>query len=144
VKYLLDTNVVSEWTRPKPSPNLVTWLAEADEDRLHISVVTFAEIRYGIEKMATGRRRDALAAWLEGELAERFEGRVLGIDRPVADAWGVVMARARATGHSMATMDGFLAATAAARGLTLVTRDTNDFRGAGVAMFNPWQTQSTD
>jgi len=139
VTYLLDTNVVSEWIRPQPNPNLVAWLDEVDEDRLHVSVATFAEIRHGIELMAPGRRRQALMRWLDEELADRFADRILPIDRAVAESWGVVMARASASGTSLATMDGFLAATAAIHNLTLVTRDATDFRGAGVPIFNPWE-----
>lgn len=137
--YLIDTNVVSEWIRPQPNPNLVAWLDEVDEDRLHVSVATFAEIRHGIELMAPGRRRQALMRWLDEELADRFADRILPIDRAVAESWGVVMARASASGTSMGTMDGFLAATAATHSLTLVTRDAADFRGAGVPIFNPWE-----
>ncbi len=137
--FLLDTNVVSEWIRPRPNPNLVAWLEEVDEDRLHVSVVTFAELRHGIELMARSRRREALMRWLEEDLTDRFGDRILAIDRVVAESWGVVMARASASGRSMATMDGFLAATAATHDLTLVTRDAADFRGAGVAVFNPWE-----
>jgi len=138
MSFLLDTNVVSEWVRPRPNPSLVSWLDDADEDRLHVSVATFAEIRHGIELMVRGRRREALSRWLNDELSNRFAGRILAIDRAVADAWGVVMARARSVGNPMATMDGFLAATASAYGLTLVTRDAADFRGAGIALVNPW------
>jgi hypothetical protein len=137
--FLLDTNVVSEWIRPRPNPNLVAWLEEVDEDRLHVSVVTFAELRHGIELMARSRRREALMRWLEDDLTDRFGDRILAIDRVVAESWGVVMARASASGRSMATMDGFLAATAAIHDLTLVTRDVADFRGAGIATFNPWE-----
>jgi predicted nucleic acid-binding protein len=137
--YLVDTNVVSEWIRPQPNPNLVAWLDDVDEDRLYISVATFAEIRHGIELMAPGRRRQSLMRWLDEELADRFADRILPIDRAVAERWGVVMARASASGNSIATMDGFLAATAAIHNLTLVTRDAADFRGAGVSIFNPWE-----
>jgi toxin FitB len=138
--YLVDTNVVSEWLRPQPNPNLVAWLDAVDEDRLHVSVATFAEIRHGIELMAAGRRRQSLMHWLDDELTDRFADRILAIDRMVAERWGVVMARAGASGNSMATMDGFLAATAEIYELTLVTRDAADFRGAGVPIFNPWET----
>jgi toxin FitB len=137
--FLLDTNVVSEWIRPQPNPNLVAWLDEVDEDRLHVSVATFAEIRHGIELMARGRRREALMRWLEDDLTARFADRILAIDRAVAEWWGVIMARAGAAGNAMATMDGFLAATAATHDLTLVTREAADFRGAGVPIINPWE-----
>ena len=138
--FLLDTNVVSEWIRSQPNPNLVAWLDEVDEDRLHVSVATFAEIRHGIELMARSRRREALMRWLEDDLTDRFADRILAIDRAVAEWWGVIMARAGAAGNAMATMDGFLAATAATHGLTLVTRDAADFRGAGVPLINPWES----
>jgi toxin FitB len=139
--FLLDTNVVSEWIRPQPNANLAAWLDEVDEDRLHVSVATFAEIRHGIEPMARGRRREALMRWLEDDLTDRFADRILAIDRAVAEWWGVIMARAGAAGNAMATMDGFLAATAAAHDLTLVTRDAAGFRGAGVPLINPWESR---
>src|SRR5438093_1415845 len=73
VTFLLDTNVVSEWVKPEPDPNVVAWLADVDEDRVFLSVVTFAEISRGVELMPAGRRRERLAAWLAAELPARFE-----------------------------------------------------------------------
>jgi hypothetical protein len=139
MSFLLDTNVISEWAKPRPNPNLVSWLDNVDEDHLHVSVATFAEIRHGIELMARGRRREALFRWLHDDLAARFADRILPVDRVVAETWGVVVARASTGGNPMATMDGFLAATAAVHSLTLVTRDAADFRGAGVPLLNPWE-----
>jgi predicted nucleic acid-binding protein len=138
VSFLLDTNVVSEWVTPGPDPNVVAWLAEVDEDRVFLSVVTFAEIRRGIELMPTGRRRERLAAWLADELPVRFEGRILGIDRRVAEDWGVAMARSQQRGAGLGSMDAFLAATAAAHRLTLVTRNVRDFEALGIALLDPW------
>lgn len=136
--YLLDTNVVSEWVRPRPDPNVVAWLADLDEDRVFLSVITLAELRHGIEILAQGRRRDHLLAWASDELPIRFEDRVLDIDRRVAEAWGGVMARARRAGVSLGTMDGFLAATAVVHDLAIVTRDVKDFERLDIALFNPW------
>lgn len=73
---------------PRPDPGVVSWLAEADEDRVFISVVTLAELRYGIERMAAGQRRRRLDGWLREELLLRFEGRVLPLDATIADIWG--------------------------------------------------------
>jgi len=137
--YLLDTNVVSEWVKLRPEANVITWLADVDEDRVYLSVATFAELRHGIELLPSGRRRDQLTAWLADDLAARFEKRILDIDRKVADRWGVTIARCRAAGVTMSTMDAFFAATAAAHDLTLVTRDAHDFQEAGVSLFNPWK-----
>jgi toxin FitB len=88
VNFLLDTNVVSEWAKPRPNPDVVRWLADVDEDRVFLSVVTLAELRYGVEKLPAGARRTRLDAWLRGELRERFEGRILAVDEAVAEQMG--------------------------------------------------------
>ena len=88
MKFLLDTNVVSEWMKPRPNRGVIAWLAETDEDRVFLSVVTITELRYGIERMAAGSRRNRLDEWLSEELPLRFEGRVLPVDAVIADACG--------------------------------------------------------
>jgi predicted nucleic acid-binding protein len=138
VSFLLDTNVVSEWVRPRPNAGIVAWLSEVDEDRVFVSVVTLAELRYGIERMAPGSRRRRLDEWLRHELPMRFEGRIMAVDRPVADAWGMLMARREQLGRSMSAADAFIAATAGVHGLTLVTRNVRDFEPTLRAIVNPW------
>jgi predicted nucleic acid-binding protein len=138
MSFLLDTTVVSEWVKLRPNSGVVRWLAEADEDRLFISVVTLAELRYGIERMPAGLRRKRLDAWLRNELPRRFDRRVLSIDSVVADAWGAVVARSEAAGRPISAMDAFLAATAQAHDITLVTRNTSDFEASLGAIVNPW------
>jgi predicted nucleic acid-binding protein len=105
--FLLDTNVVSEWVKPQPNPSVVAWLADVDEDRTFISVITLAELRSGIAALAPGRRRDRLESWLAHDLPTRFEGRVLLIDAAVADGWGRITASAKTTGRSIHAMDAF-------------------------------------
>ena len=139
MSFLLDSNVVSEWVRPQPDRNVISWLAEVDEDRVFISVIAFAEIRRGIEMLPAGRRRDLLAAWLAEDLPARFEKRILDIDPPAAETWGVVMARGQKIGLTLGSMDAFVAATAAVHGLTLATRNVKDFLCLGVYLFDPWQ-----
>lgn len=138
MRFLLDTNVVSEWVKPQPDPNVVTWLAEVDEDSVFLSVASFAEIRQGIEMMPAGQRRVRLMDWLTDELPARFEGRVLGIDQRIAELWGIVMARGQKAGVTPGAMDVFFAATAEAHGLTLVTRNVRDFSPAMIPLLNPW------
>jgi len=137
VSFLLDTNAISEWVKPRSNPGLMSWMETADEDRVFLSVVSLAELRYGVERMPTGSRRNRLTAWLERELPLRFEGRILPIDSEVADAWGRMMSRNEAAGRPMAAMDAFLAATAELRGLALVTRNVADFPLLK-AILNPW------
>jgi predicted nucleic acid-binding protein len=144
MSFLLDTNVISEWARSRPNSGVMAWLANADEDRLFISVVTLAELRYGVERMSDGRRRRRLDAWLRDELPLRFEGRVFSIDGVVADTWGKVAARSEARGRPIGAMDAFIAATAEAHGLTLVTRNASDFEASLDAIINPWTAEQAD
>ena len=138
MNFLLDTNGVSEWVKPVPDPGLATWLATVDEDRVYLSVVTLAELRHGVERLADGRRRERLEVWLNQELADRFGGRVLMVDGAIADAWGRLVARAEAAGQRLSVIDGFIAATAHIHELTLVTRNVRDFTTTGVSVLNPW------
>jgi len=141
VSFLLDTNVVSEWVKPRPNAGVITWLDEADEDRLFLSVVTLAELRRGIERLAPGRRKKRLDEWLREELPTRFEGRILPIDAAIAETWGRLVARGEATGRPIGVMDAFIAATASAHDLTLVTRNVGDFKGSMRAVLDPWREE---
>ena len=140
--WLLDTNVVSEWVKPRPDPNVVSWLAEVDEDRVFLSVVSFAEIRCGIELMPAGHRRRRLETWLTEDLAVRFEDRILSIDQRVAESWGVATARGTKTGLTLGSMDAFFAATAEVHGFTLVTRNLRDLQPVGISILDPWEPRS--
>lgn len=140
MNYLLDTNVVSEWVKPKSDPRVVRWTAEVDEDRTFLSVMTFAEIRQGIEELDEGARRKALATWLEEDLPERFAGRILPIDLAVADACGRLLAQSVRRGAPLSAADALFAATALSRNLTLVTRNARHFAGTGVVLLNPWMS----
>src|SRR5882672_10327809 len=96
MNFLLDTNAVSEWTKPRPNSGLIRWMESVDEDRTFISVISLAEIRYGIERLPAGHRRRRLDEWLHRELPLRFESRTLPIDDVVADAWGKTVSRSEA------------------------------------------------
>lgn len=135
---LLDTNVLSEVQRPAPDPKVLGWLDNVDEDRVFISVATIAELRRGIALMDDGRRRAALTVWLVNDLPARFADRILLIDQTVAERWGDLMAQSRRSGVALSVMDGFFAATALAKELTLVTRNVRDFAPFGVRLHNPW------
>jgi predicted nucleic acid-binding protein len=139
VSYLLDTNVVSEWTKPQPAPPVVEWLASLDEEGAFLSVISIAELRRGVERLGEGRRRLRLEKWLADDLVDRFMGRILPVDVPVASAWARISVRGTRSGRTVDPVDCFLVATADVHGLTLATRNVGDFGGLGVDVFNPWE-----
>ncbi len=141
MSFLLDTNVVSEWVKQRPDPGVVTWLAEVDEDRVFLSVVTLAELRYGIDRLADGNRRRRLDVWLRDEIPLRFQGRLLPVDQAIAESWGQLVAQREAAGRRIAVIDAFIAATANVHGLKLVTRNESDFRSAVNEIINPWKSR---
>ena len=133
--FLIDTNVVSELIKPRPSSRVADWIDAQEEQLFHLSVLTLGEIRRGIVQLPPGKRRTDLAAWLSSDLLTRFAGRILQIDQEVADRWGHL---AGAKGATIPVIDGLLAATAFQHNLTLVTRNTKDMTRTGVGLFNPW------
>jgi toxin FitB len=137
--YLLDTNCLSELVRVKPEPRVIEWLEAVDENLLYLSVLTLGEIRQGVAALALGRRRARLDAWLETDLPDRFAGRILSVDAPVASRWGMLSAVARRRGAPLPVVDGLLAATALHHNLTLVSRNVADFSAAHVPVLNPWE-----
>jgi predicted nucleic acid-binding protein len=137
--FLLDTNCLSELVRVKPEPRVLGWMEAIDEGLLFLSVLTLGEIRKGLAGLAPGKRRAQIETWLEVELKARFSGRILPIDAPVADRWGLLAAQAKSRGTPLPIIDGLLAATALHYNLTVVTRNTSDFTNAQVQVLNPWQ-----
>lgn len=137
--YLLDTNCISEVVRPRPERRVLEWLEGADEELLYLSVLTLGEIRKGVAGLAQGKRRLLLARWLETDLPARFAGRILPIDRQIADLWGLISAEAKRHGKPVASIDGLLAATALHSDLTLVTRNVGDFAPIRVPLLNLWE-----
>ncbi len=135
MSYLVDTNALSELRRKAPDPNVVAWFAERPPAPLYLSVLTLGEIRKGVERLTNTLRRQALTDWLETDLPLFFTGRILSVDAVVADRWGRMLA---AAGRPLAAIDSLLAATALAHDLVLVTRNTKDFAGLPVQVFNPW------
>jgi toxin FitB len=138
MSYLLDTNAISEWIKPRPDPGIARWLDEVDEDRTYLSVVTLGELRKGVERLADGRRRERLDQWLTSDLPGRFDGRLLPVDALVADQWGLLLARAEKAGTAIRGIDALLAATAKVSSLQIVTRNVRHFQHTGVEVICPW------
>ncbi|WP_446225399.1 type II toxin-antitoxin system VapC family toxin [Nocardia sp. IBHARD005] len=136
---ILDTNVISEPMGGAPDPRVLAWLDAQNFDTLYLAAVTVGELRYGIAAMPAGRRRDGLSARLADHTLPLFAGRVLPYDLEATAEYARLMSRARAAGVAIGTADGMIAATAAAAGFTVATRDTTPFEAAGVPVIDPWQ-----
>jgi len=136
--YLLDTNVISELRKPRPNPQVVAFVAAQPLESLHISTVTLAEIRFGIELVTDASRRAELSTWLTHKVRPIFERRTLPISEDVMLTWRLLVDEGRKAGHTFSQPDLIIAATAAQYGLTVVTRDVSEFEHAKVAFLNPW------
>ena len=135
---VLDTNVLSELWKAVPEPNVLAWIDAQLVESLYLSAITVAEVRFGIAAMPAGRRRTVYQERLEREVLPAFKGRVLAFDLETSQAYAALMANARAAGRAIGKEDGYIAATAVARGLAVATRDTSPFKAAGLTVINPW------
>ncbi len=139
MKYLLDTNVISELIARQPNPKVVEWIDQLDPTMVYLSVITIGEIRKGIEKLPASKRKDAIKEWLETDLLVRFEGRIVSISIPTMLTWGELVARLEHEGKPMGAIDSLLAATALEGQYVLATRNDEDFQNTGVTVLNPWK-----
>jgi toxin FitB len=142
--WLLDTNVLSELRRPRPEPKVLAFIAAQPLELLHISTVTLAEIRFGIELVPDPSRRSDLSDWLTHKVRPMFEQRVLSISEDVMFKWRLLVEEGRKAGHTFSQPDLIIAATGQHHGLTVVSRDTAEFVMAHVAVFNPWMEPLSD
>lgn len=136
--WLLDTNILSELRRPRPEPMVTGFIAAQPLESLHISTVTVAEIRFGIERVAQAGRRAELHDWLTHKVRPMFEQRVLPVTEDIMFKWRLLVEEGRKRGHTFSQPDLIIAATALDHGLTIVSRDTGDYEKARVAVLNPW------
>jgi predicted nucleic acid-binding protein len=137
--FLVDTNVISEFIKPQPESLVIQWLDASDPESLYASVVTFGEIRLGIEDLPPGKRRAALEEWLEHGLPDWFDSHLLPVTKAIADRWGRITIEAKRKGVTLTTADGLIASTAIEHGLAIVTRNVTDFATCGAAIVNPWE-----
>ena len=141
MRYLLDTNIISEIVKPVPSQSLLTWLGEQYDEDLCIASLTIAEIRRGILEKPVGKRRDQLEAWFSGPQGPQalFAGRILPFDERAALIWARLMAEGKSQGRSRSALDTIIAAVAQAYDCTVVTNNEKDF--VGVRVINPLRAQ---
>jgi tRNA(fMet)-specific endonuclease VapC len=138
MSYLLDTCVLSEFTRRQPDRKVVEWVSSADELSLYISVISIGEIQKGIMRLPESPRKDELSKWLQSELMPRFGDRLLVLDAGVLLAWGNLLAGIEAVGKKMPAIDSLIAAIAIYHEFTLVTRNQAEFEPSQVKIVNPW------
>lgn len=139
MKYLLDTCVISELVAKQPNPKVVEFVDSLDSDDVYLSVITIGEIAKGIEKLPKSKRKQELHTWLKEDLLVRFDGKIIPLDTDVLLEWGLLTARLESTGKTLPAMDSLIAATVLAHKFALVTRNVDDFDGAGVEIVNPWE-----
>jgi predicted nucleic acid-binding protein len=137
--YLVDTNILSELTKPKPALQVEEFLRHS-KDRVFVSVFSIGEIRKGIASLAAGNRRALLEDWLDNEILPWLGERVLPVTLAIAERWGVLSAHLKAKGRQRPIVDAVLAATAFKHDLILVTRNVRDYEDLGVTLLNPWDT----
>lgn len=139
MKYLLDTNVISELVAKQPNPQVVLWIDALDVDSVYLSAITIGEVSKGIEKLPDAPRKDALRAWLNDDLLVRFDDRILSLDVDVMLTWGRLTAQMERIGRLLPAMDSLIAALAIHHNCSLVTRNEDDFKGTGATIINPWK-----
>jgi predicted nucleic acid-binding protein len=136
---LIDTNVISELWKIEPDPGVLAWIDAQAIETLYLSAITVAELRFGLAIMPEGKRRSIYQDRLEREVLPAFMGRVLPFDLDSSQAYATLMGRAKAEGKTIGKADGYIAATAFARALTIATRDVAPFQAAGLTIIKPWK-----
>ena len=137
MRYLLDTNIISNFTKPAPSQPLIAWMAEQLDEDLFITSLTVAELRRGVLEKPAGRRRDQLDAWFSGPQGPRalFADRILSFDEKAGLVWAELMAEGKSSGRPRSSLDAIIAAIAVVNQCVVVTDNERDF--AGIDFVNP-------
>ncbi|SFV58774.1 VapC toxin protein [hydrothermal vent metagenome] len=141
MKYLLDTNIISEFISKKPNAKVINYINSLDEKDIYLSVITLGEIRFGIEKLDKEhqlKKIESLSHWLNNDLMQRFEGRISNIDSDIMLQWGKINAQLQKVGRPMPIMDSLIASSCLAKGYTLITRNEKDFYHFELEMINPF------
>jgi len=138
MSYLLDTNVLCELIKPKPSKRVIFWFQDTPSELLYISVLTVGEIRKGVEKLGSCKRQTKLNNWLEYDIPNWFENRILTVDHGVADRWGRLQHEVK---RPLPAIDSIIAASALHHDLRIVTRNTKDYNYSNLSVIDPWQYQ---
>lgn len=137
MKYLLDTCLISELIKPTPNKKVIKWLNDIPSTALFLSAITIGEIRKGLTKLPSSKKKETLTAWLNTLLRD-YKERIFSIDLIVAENWGIIQGNAEKAGMPMSSIDSLIAATAHTHNLTLITRNEDDFVPSQISILNPW------
>jgi len=141
MNYLLDTCVLSEFTKRKPDGRIIKWMDSIEEEKIFISAITIGEIQNGVERLPESVRKSERKLWLNTALLNRFGERILAIDQETMLVWGLMTAKLENEGHPMGVMDSLIAATVIKNNMILVTRNVSDFHVSTILqVYNPWIT----
>ena len=138
MKYLLDTNIISEFISKTPNQKVVDYILTLNEEDIYLSVITIGEIKVGVEKLADGKKKDKLLYWLENDLLVRFENRIIDIDTDVMFQWAIINTQLKRLGKPLPIMDSLIGATTQAKDMTLLTRNEKDFKNLDITIVNPF------
>ena len=137
--FLIDTNVISETLKPRPSDRVITWLSGQRSNDLFLASMSLGELVRGAHRVKDKAKGERFKRWIERDLAAQFQGRILPFDQEAAVIWGEIMGDGDRTGRPKPMADAQVAAVARRHGLTLVTRNTRDFTDMSVALIDPWE-----
>lgn len=141
MKYLLDTNIISEFISKKPNQKVLNYINSLDENNIYLSVITLGEIRFGIEKLDKehqSKKIEILSSWLDNDLMQRFEGRIVDIDKETMLQWGKINGELQKIGRPMPIMDSLIASSCLVEDFVLITRNIKDFYSFEMEMINPF------
>jgi len=138
LKYLLDTNIISEFISKTPNKNVINHILTLDEKNLYLSVITIGEIKAGIEKLDNGSKKEKLLHWLENDLLNRFHKKIIDIDTDIMLQWGVINHRLKNLGKALPIMDSLIGATSEVNDYILITRNEKDFKNLNIKIINPF------
>ena len=138
MKYLLDTNIISELISKTPNRQVVDFILSIDEESLYLSVITIGEIKAGIEKLDDGKKKEKLLHWLENELLVRFNNRIIDIDTEIMLQWGCNNTKLKKVGKPLPIIDSIIGSIAQVKSLILLTRNEKDFKNFDIEIVNPF------
>ena len=138
MNFLLDTNIISEPKQKKPNEKVLEWLGAQDESKIYLSVLTVGEIRKGITRLESSKKKSELEAWLE-KMRNRFARRLLPLSEKTFLVWGRMCGELENKGIARPALDSLLEATALEHDLILVTRNVRNFQNSRVTILNPWE-----